>query len=336
VTTEHSTSSVLARVQSAASRRALVELYGSSVYAPDHAQDVDILVSWDDPVRLASRLGLELLPTTPPRLHGSIDGVSVDVIVVNGDGEHARRMRAGPRDAELIRQHLEAHDRNAVFQAAWPHVRTFVRKRGLGHNGLGWFGSIGWAILLAAPLGSDPDMRTAPPGQSLNAWFRWLARLELGARVSLTGLRTSGRGEPFHLAAPASPPREVARLTRISATVLFDELEAASHAVGDAVSDLYAVGRIPDLAHEPPAGKTLVITFDGERDRGRYEGSARGLLRELEGIGTARSWGRFDTTEDGEWQHRISVPSHRARDARLIVEGWLAAQMIDASVTGFA
>jgi hypothetical protein len=241
-------------------------------------------------------------------------------------------MRAGPRDAELIRQHLHRHERTEVFQAAWPHVRNFVRKRGLGQNGLGWFGSIGWALLLAVPLGLDADMRAAPPGQSLPAWFRWLARLELGARVGLDRVRLSGPGEPFHLAAPAFPLREVARLTRASASVLFAEAKAASRAVGDAVSDLYAVNRISDLANDPPAGTTLVITFDDEHDRGRYDGSARGLLRELEAVGAVRSWGRFDTTEDGDSQHRITVSSSRAREARTIVEHWLEMQMIDASI----
>ncbi len=114
---------VLARVRAVADPRAVVEAYGSSVYAPDHASDVDVLVSDDDPARLAAALGFELLPTVPPRIHGTLEGVPVDVTVVTGDGEVARRMRAGPRDAALIAQQLREAGRDAVFQAAWPHVR---------------------------------------------------------------------------------------------------------------------------------------------------------------------------------------------------------------------
>ena len=45
---------VLARVRAVAAPGAVVEAYGSSVYAPAHASDVDVLVSNDDPAGLAS------------------------------------------------------------------------------------------------------------------------------------------------------------------------------------------------------------------------------------------------------------------------------------------
>jgi hypothetical protein len=73
---------VLERVRAAADPRATVEAFGSSIYAPAHADDVDVLVSDDDPARLAVELGLALLPTLPPRLHGTLEGVHVDVSVV--------------------------------------------------------------------------------------------------------------------------------------------------------------------------------------------------------------------------------------------------------------
>src|SRR5689334_13662691 len=85
---------VLARVRAAAARGAVVEAYGSSVYAPAHAGDVDVLVSDDDAARLAAALGLTPIPTVPPRMHGTLEGVSVDVTVVTGDDEVARRARA--------------------------------------------------------------------------------------------------------------------------------------------------------------------------------------------------------------------------------------------------
>ncbi|MCW5806068.1 MAG: hypothetical protein KIT31_27125, partial [Deltaproteobacteria bacterium] len=93
---------VLARVRAVADPRAVVEVYGSSVYAPAHASDVDVLVSHDDPARLARELGLAPIPTLPPRLRGALDGTPVDVTIVNGDDDLARRMRAGPGDAAAL------------------------------------------------------------------------------------------------------------------------------------------------------------------------------------------------------------------------------------------
>ena len=335
---------VLARVRAVAAPAAVVEVYGSSVYAPAHASDVDVLVSDDDPARLAAALGLTPIPTTPPRMYGRLEGVDVDVTVVAGDSELARRMRAGPRDAALLAAHLRDHGRDEVFQAAWPHVRQFVRARALGHNGLGWFGSFGWAILLAAPLAADPELRAAPVGAAVPAWLRWLARLSLGARVGLDGTRGGGaeglRGsvadEPLHIVAPAPPARDVARLSRRAATVLFAEARAAVRAIGDASTDADALARIADLHAEPPPGATLVIAGDDEHTRGRYDGIARGLLRELDALGAIRSWGRFDRADaaepPGSWRHRITVPAHRAREARVLVETWLGLSQIDAAL----
>ena len=56
--------SVLARVRAAAGPQSLVDLYGSAVYAPDDAADIDVLVSYKNPVALAAKLGFELIP--PP------------------------------------------------------------------------------------------------------------------------------------------------------------------------------------------------------------------------------------------------------------------------------
>lgn len=322
---------MLARIRAVADARAVVEAYGSSVYAPAHAHDVDVLVTDDDPARLAAALGLELLPTLPPRLTGELEGVSVDVSVVTGDGELARRMRSGPRDGAMLAGELHAHGRDEAFQAAWPHLRRFVRARALGHNGLGWFGSFGWALLLAVPLVRDPELRAASLGAVLPAWLRWLARLSLGARVGFDAIR-GGDPEPFFLVAPAPPLRDVARLSRRAATALFAEARAAVAAIGDAEGDAEAIDRIADLAHDPPAGTTLVIAGDEDHTRGRYDGIARGLLRELEALGAIRSWGRFDAAADGCWQHRITVPAHRASSARDLVTRWLALNRIDAAL----
>lgn len=322
---------VLERVRAVADPGAVVEAYGSSVYAPAHASDVDVLVSEDDPARLAAALGLTAIPTVPPRMTGTLEGVKVDVTVVSGDGDVARRMRAGPRDAALLVAQLRDHGRDEVFQAAWPHVRRFVWARALGHNGLGWFGSFGWALLLAVPLVSDPELRTAPLGAAVPAWLRWLSRLSVGARVGFDATR-GGEAEPFYLSAPAPPSRDVARLSKRAAAVLFAEARSAARAVGDAATDAAAIDRIADLAEDPPTGTTLVIGGDGEHTRGRYDGIARGLVRELEALGPIRSWGRFEITGEGGWRHRITVPAHRTQGARELVENWLALTMIDAAL----
>lgn len=322
---------VLACVRAAADPRATVEVFGSSIYAPVHADDVDVLVSGDDPARLAAALGLTPIPTLPPRMHGMLEGVQVDITVVTGDDDLARRMRAGPRDAALLAAQLRDHGRDEVFQAAWPYVRRFVRTRALGHNGLGWFGSFGWALLLAVPLVQDRELREVPLGAALAPWLRWLSRLSLGARIGFDAIR-QGDAEPLYIVAPAPPSRDVARLTKRAAAVLFAEARSAARAIGDATSDAAAIERIVDLAHDPPAGTTLVIAGDDDHTRGRYDGVARGLLRDLEALGAIRSWGRFDLAADGSWQHRITVPAHRAQTARKLVTDWLALTSIDASL----
>ncbi len=319
---------VLARVRAAADPAAVVAVYGSSVYAPAEAGDVDVLVDGDDAARLAAALGMLVIPTVPPRLVGTLDGRKVDVTVVNGDDEVARRARAAPRDAAALVERLRG--REDAFHAAWPHVRAFVRRRALGQKGLGWFGSFGWAILLAAPLVGDRELSAAMAGAVVPAWLRWLARLPQGARVSLEGVR--GGEESLYIEAPSPPARDVARLSKRAATVLAAEANAAVRAIRDAATNADALARIEDLADEPPSGTTLVIAGDDEHTRGRYDGVARGLLRELEALGAIRSWGRFDLTGDGGWQHRITVPANRTQAARELVDNWLALTRIDAAL----
>jgi hypothetical protein len=322
---------VLARVRAVAAPRAIVEAYGSSVYAPAHASDVDILVSGDDPDRIAAALGLTRIYTEPPRMHGELEGEDVDITVVNGDDERAERMRSGPRDAAAIAGYLREAARDDAFQAAWPHVRQFVRARALGHNGLGWFGSFGWALLLAIPLVTDDDLRAVAPGAAFPTWLRWLAKLSAGARVGFDATR-AGEEEAFFLVAPSPPTRDVARLSRKTATALFAEARAAVSAIGDAATDGDAIARIKDIAVDPPQGATLVIAGNEEHSRGRYDGQARGLLRELEKLCMTRSWGRFDTEPDGSWQHRITVAAPKLKAARELAQSWLALTNIDAAV----
>lgn len=310
---------VLARVRAAAGPQSLVDLYGSAVYAPEHAGDIDVLVSHKDPAKLAAALAFELIPTSPPRLHGVIAYTSVDITVVNGNDDTARRMRLGPRDALAL-----ATQRTEAFDVAWPYVRRFVRLRALGNNGLGYFGSFGWALLLAVPFVTT--LRGTAPQAALPAWFRWLAALPPGARIGFDGDQRTD-GEPLYIAAPAPPIRDVARLSRRAAEHLFRE---ARDAVSTATTNDAAIARITDLALDPPAGTTLVVSGDDESSRGRYDGMFRRLLRDLEALGPTRSWGRFDIFIDGTWQHRITVL--RPKPATDLIEHWLSMSNIDAVV----
>jgi hypothetical protein len=174
-------------------------------------------------------------------------------------------------------------------------------------------------------------LRAAPPGAAVPGWLRWLARLAPGARIGFDAIR-HGDPEALYLAAPSPPARDVARLSKRAAAVLFAEARAAALAIGDAAGDADAIDRIVDLAADPPAGTTLVIAGDDDHTRGRYDGTARGLLRELEALGAIRSWGRFDRADDGAWQHRITVPAHRAQPARALITRWLAETHLDASL----
>jgi hypothetical protein len=154
---------------------------------------------------------------------------------------------------------------------------------------------------------------------------------QIGARIGFDAIR-QGDSEPLYVAAPAPPPRDVARLTRRAAAVLFAEARSAARAIGDATNDADAIDRISDIADDPPSGTTLVITGNDDHTRGRYDGVARGLLRDLEALGAIRSWGRFDLAADGSWQHRITVPAHRAQPARELVTSWLSLNSLDASL----
>ena len=67
-------------------------------------------------------------------------------------------------------------------------------------------------------------------------------------------------------------------------------------------TDADALARIVDLADAPPPGTTVIITGDDDHGRGRYEGVARGIVRELEALGAIRSWGRLDLVGAGGWR----------------------------------
>lgn len=265
---------------------ARVEVFGSTVYVPEHAMDLDLSISGD----VAGLAALPLRGAGEGRWRGVIDGVAVDLVEDPG--------HVGVADAIALRDHLRAHGRDRAFSAAWPRVKAFVHARGLGRNGLGYFGSFGWAMLLAVPLCHDRELCAVPEDRAFTAWLAWLAKLRPHARI---GFDAIGADDPaqLYLAAPSPPSRNIARhLTPATAATLFAELRRP---------------RLDDLATTPPAGTTLVVRGDDEVSRGAYEGRVRGLILAL-GAGI-RVWGRFERDGDA-WEHRITVPDDAAAQAR--------------------
>lgn len=311
-----------------------IHAFGSAIYAPEHAGDLDLVMRTGAcPARelaelLADAHGLAI-HGPPWRLRGSLAGRRLDMVVLAGDEPDAERWLAGPRDAELLREHLRDHGRDGAFRAAWPHVRAFSRARALDRNGLGYFGGFGWALLLAIPLCHDARVCAAPAGRVLAPWLRWLGALRPGARLGLDELR-AGDPEPLYLAAPAPPSRNVARfMTAGTAATLFAELRRAARLLGDTsdLADADARSRVAaELALDPPPGATLVVRGTGDLARGRYEGLARRLIGELEAAhAPLRVWGRFEatTTTTAAWEHRITVPAARAEAALALAAAFL-------------
>ncbi len=284
-----------------------VEAYGSAVYAPEHARDVDIQMR-DAPPEV---LGLR---AAGARWRGVIAGRAVDVTT---------GVSSGPADARRLVERLAAHGREAAFRAAWPELARFVHARAMGANGLGWFGSFGWAILLAAPLCHDAELCAVAPADALDAWFRWAAELPAYVSIESSG---SARGESIespetsdalYIATPSPPWRNIARaLTPATLAALRHELRTRE---------------LRDVDDAPPPGVILEVSGG---DRGRYEGAFRALLGELEAqLGpVVRPWGRFESSAgarsaaerrgeviDGDWCHRLAVPTELADRASAII-----------------
>jgi endonuclease/exonuclease/phosphatase family metal-dependent hydrolase len=245
---------IVAVVRAAVPGAAVVP-FGSAVYAPACALDVDLLVaSSADAARIATRFGLRAAGTD--RWRGTIDGTPVDIL--------ATTHRDGADDARALRDHLIHHGRYDAFVAALPRVRAYAHARGLLHNGLGYFGMFGWAQLLADPLAHDRELCAVPAERAFDAWFAHLPRLAT---------------EPFAIPSPSG--RDIARhLTPATTRTLLAELRAPS---------------LVDLADAPPPGTTLVETFADDAARGAYTARVHDRIAALEAAGAEpRVWGRFD------------------------------------------
>jgi poly(A) polymerase len=275
--------------------------FGSTVYAPAHARDLDLHVRTSEPARVSAALAEHLgLVPIGARLRGTLAGTRVDLDLGADD--------TGPRDAEKLVGHLRAHGRHDAFLATWPHVLRFVEARAIGANGLGWFGSFGWATLLAEAVCHDAALCELAPSQLFAPWLRWLAAHDVAAQLG-----PIGRG-----------------LTAGTMRLLRDELQHAARLARDATDDPDAIAR---AATPLPIAGALAISGLDDTSRGPYEGRFRGLLLTLEGaVGLVRPWGWF--ARDGErWTHFVRVAEGRTAQAIALVEKWLANERLAATVT---
>jgi poly(A) polymerase len=299
---------------------AAIEPYGSIVYAPEHARDVDVVVEIDqaiDAFVAELSLLLEVSPAgSPTHLRCRIDNTAVELAIARrGDGDE--RALSGPRDGRALRQHLVDHGRYDAFLAAWPDVRRFVDARGIGGNAFGYFGGFGWASLLAIPLCHDPVLCTSKA--VLADWFAWLARIEPNTRIGFDADIVADPA-PLWLAAPTPPARNTARaVTAGTFAALRSEARRAAR--------LRTIDRVAiDLTVEPPPGEIIELAGDAA-SRGAYTGGFKKLLDTLEAaLGpVVRPWGRFE--HDGDrWRHRITVPD--ARGARTVLAGTVHEQLV--------
>lgn len=202
-----------------------VQPFGSRAYAPGlEGRDLDLLVT----VKGSSSTVLDALEDRLPagrRISRQVlRGDHFDVVAIEADAEDedSRRFALGVIDANALRSTLERHGRAQVFDAVLPQVRAWSRERALEGNAFGYFGGIGWAVLLAAPLLHDPELCTAGPDDAFRLWLRWLARLDRRALISVEP-SPSFEHDDFTILSPAEPHRPITRaMIPSTRAVLFD------------------------------------------------------------------------------------------------------------------
>ncbi|MBL8920895.1 MAG: DUF504 domain-containing protein [Myxococcaceae bacterium] len=206
---------------------ASVEPFGSRAWAPSlTGSDLDLLVT----LKRGANTILDVLQQrlAPARRVSAqvLRGERFDVVAIDADAgdEDSRRFSLGVADARRLRDRLERHGRAQLFDAVIPRLRAWSRRRALEGNAFGYFGGIGWGVLLASPLLHDPELCGVGPGDAFQAWARWAARLD---RRALVCLDPSPRFEAdgFTVLSPAQPWRPITRaLIASTSATLLDEL----------------------------------------------------------------------------------------------------------------
>lgn len=211
---------------------ATVETFGSRAWAPQLAgRDLDLLVTIDGSSSTFLDSLEERLPEGRRISRRVLRGARFDVIAIErgADDEESRRFALGVEDARALRAALERHGRAAVFDTLIPEVRAWSRQHALEGNAFGYFGGIGWAVLLASPLLHDAGLCTVN-ARGFPAWLEWLKSLPEDA---LIGLHHAPRFEAsgFTLLSPAKPWRPITRaLIPSTRAALFEAFRGAPRA----------------------------------------------------------------------------------------------------------
>lgn len=189
-----------------------IETFGSRAWAPQLAgRDLDLLVT----VNGSSSTFLDALESRLPEgrrvSRQVLRGERFDVIAIErgAEDDESRRFALGVEDAKTLRETLQRHGRAEIFDALIPEVRAWSRQHGLEGNAFGYFGGIGWAVLLASPLLHDAELSKVNE-RGFSAWLGWLKTLDVDAVVSLQHtprFETAG----FTLLSPAKPWRAISR-----------------------------------------------------------------------------------------------------------------------------
>lgn len=231
--------------------RLTVHPFGSRAYAPNlEGRDLDLLVTVDGSSSLVLDTLEGRLPMSQRVSRQVLRGPQFDMVAIEAgaEDEDSRRFALGVTDAIALRSTLERHGRAQVFDAVLPKVRAFSRERALEGNAYGYFGGIGWAVLLAAPLLHDRELSGARANETFPLWRRWLARLD---RRALVSVHPSPRfeHEAFTILSPAEPHRPITRaLIPSTRAVLFEEFAAVEgHLLDDVRAWLIVRGPADEL-----------------------------------------------------------------------------------------
>lgn len=206
---------------------AVIEAFGSRAWAPTLTRrDLDLLVTLKQGANTFLDVLQQRLEPARRVSRQVLRGERFDVIAIEegADDEDSRRFSLGVADARRLRDRLERHGREQAFDAIIPRLRAWSRRRALEGNAFGYFGGLGWGVLLASPLLHDPELCRVGPGDAFQAWARWAARLD---RRALVCLDPSPRFEAdgFTVLSPAQPWRPITRaLIPSTTTTLLEEL----------------------------------------------------------------------------------------------------------------
>jgi poly(A) polymerase len=224
---EHRVRSAISDAAQTCGQTVEVRAFGSRAWGPPQTgADLDLLIIADRQAGSVLDLIASSLGATRVSRH-VVRGSGFDVVAIErtDQDEDAQRFALGAADASRLRERLDWHGRTEVFDVLLPEVRRWARRRGLERNAFGYFGGLGWAVLVAAPLLFDEVLSAVDGPDAWRAWRRWAQRLHDQSVIGLDG--PPRVGARFTLRTPAAPERDITRsLITSTERVLLSELHA--------------------------------------------------------------------------------------------------------------